>query len=153
MAVRTLVPNITVVSDINQPIIQNARSIDLDKSFKFNWGDGDLELTGGNIVFVSEIENLKQWIAKTLATPQQYNVTYNDHYGNMAIELFGSSESIEILEIMLPELIKQALINDDRILNIDRFVITRSNDNITATFRVQTINYDFFNYENSWVIT
>jgi hypothetical protein len=152
MAIRSVVPSISVIGDINKQIQEDSVDINLDKSFKFVPDFGDLRLTGGNIVFVTELDNLKQWISKTLAVALGYYQVYNIGYGHQTLNLIASQESRELIETLFPEFIREALQNDNRIIGIDRFVVTVSGGNLTASFRVHTINFDFFNYVTSVVV-
>lgn len=152
MAIRSIVPEINVIGDINKQIQEDPVVINLDKSFKLDSDFGDLRLTGGNIVFVTELDNLKQWISKTLAVALGYYEVYNIGYGHQTLNLIGSQESRELIETLFPEFVREALQNDNRIIGIDRFVVTVSGGNLTASFRVHTINFDFFNYVTSVVV-
>ena len=94
MTTRPLLPIITAPSDINAEIIRTRRTIKLDKSFTFNFVNGDFDLTGGNIPFVSELANLKQWIAKTLDTASGHYIVYNRTYGNVISDILGTIKLI-----------------------------------------------------------
>ena len=140
------------VEDLSAHIVAHPGGISLNKSFKLDCGAGDLELSGGNIAFVSEEENLRQWISKTLATAMGYYVVYGHDYGSMVVNWLGVSESTDMIELLTPTVIRETLLMDNRIIDIDRIIITRRSDYISASFRVMTVNYDYFSEENVWAV-
>jgi len=142
----------SVVSDLRDQIITHPVGISLNKSFKFDWESGDLELSGGNINFVSEEENLRQWISKTLATAMGYHIVYSHGYGSMLVNWLGVSESIDMIELLTPTVIRETLGLDNRIIDVDRIIVTRTADYLSSSFRVMTVNFDYFSEENVWTV-
>ena len=152
MAIRSIFPEVSVVGDINVQIQEDPVVVSLDKSFKLDTSFGDLEVAGGNIVFVTELDNLTQWISKTLTVALGYYEIYNVSYGNQILNLIATGESPDLIEMLFSQFIHEALKNDDRIISMDRFVITRTGFEITASFRIQSINFDLFTSVTSVVI-
>jgi hypothetical protein len=56
------------------------------------------------------------------------------------------------VEILTPTVLEETLALDNRIIDVDRIIITRASDYITASFRVMTVNFDYFSEENAWAV-
>ena len=142
----------STVEDLSGHIIAHPVGISLNKSFKLDLASGELELSAGNITFVSEEENLRQWISKILVTTMGYYNVYSHSYGNMIVNWLGVSESTDMIELLTPKVIRETLLTDNRIIDVDRIIITRTADYLSASFRVMTVNYDYFSEENVWAV-
>jgi len=90
----------STVSDLRDHTIAHPVGISLNKSFKLDLASGELELSAGNITFVSEEENLRQWISKTLVTAMGYYNVYSHSYGNMVVNWLGVSESTDMIDVL-----------------------------------------------------
>lgn len=98
---------------------------------------------GENIIngFCDELEAMVQVIYKILNTERYQNIIYPMDYGIELIDLYG-----EPVTYVCPELqrrIKEALVQDDRILSVDGFEFDVSmKKTVKATFTVHTIYGD-----------
>ena len=102
------------------------------KNYKMNIGQ--------NIIngFCDELEAMKQVIYKILNTERYQYIIYSWNYGVELLDLYG-----EPITYVCPELerrIKEALVQDDRIDNVDNFKFElMENRTIKVTFTVHTI--------------
>lgn len=96
--------------------------------------------------FVDGLEALKQAIIKILSTERYKNLIYSEDYGCEVLDMLMSNENTDaFVESELPELIKDALSDDERILGVDNFEIYDSDDErdgIMVSFDVSTIYGD-----------
>lgn len=96
--------------------------------------------------FVDGLEALKQAIIKILSTERYKNLIYSEDYGCEVLDMLMSDENTDaFVESELPELIKDALSDDERILGVDNFEIYDSDDErdgIMVSFDVSTIYGD-----------
>lgn len=87
--------------------------------------------------FVEELEALKQAIYKVLSTEQYEYPIYSFGYGIAWKELIGEERSYVRAE--LKRMIQEALLRDDRILEVEGFKFEFSEDSCQCTFDVQSI--------------
>lgn len=87
--------------------------------------------------FVGEIEALKQTIYKMLATEQFEYPVYSFNYGIAWKELIGEEASYVRAE--MKRMIEEALLRDDRILEVDGFEFVFQEDTCRCTFQVQSV--------------
>jgi len=98
---------------------------------------------GENIIngFCDELEAMVQVIYKILNTERYQNIIYSMNYGIELIDLYG-----EPVSYVCPELqrrIREALIQDDRVLSVDSFEFDVSMKRaVKVTFTVHTIYGD-----------
>lgn len=93
------------------------------------------------------LEAVKQAITKILLTERFKNLIYSDDYGCEIQDMLMSNENTDaFIESEIPELIKDALSDDERILGVENFELYDSDDErdgIKITFDVSTIYGDF----------
>lgn len=87
--------------------------------------------------FVYELEALKQAIYKVLSTEQYEYPIYSFDYGIAWKELIG--EEAAFVRAEMKRMIEEALLRDDRILEVDGFVFEFYEDICKCTFDVQSI--------------
>lgn len=87
--------------------------------------------------FVDEIEALRQTIYKILVTEQFEYPIYSFHYGIAWKELIGEEASYVRAE--MKRMIQEALLRDDRILEVDGFEFAFQEDICSCTFQVQSV--------------
>ena len=116
--------------------------------------EGELETRTYNIDFVngringmiSGLEAVEQAIAKILLTERYKNLIYSEDYGCEIKDTMMSEENTDaFLEAEIPDLIRDALLEDERILDVDHFEfyeIPGSVDSLLVTFDVSTIYGD-----------
>lgn len=100
--------------------------IDLNKSRIGAYGDG--------------IEAMKQAIYHIINTERYHHLIYSWNYGVELADLFGKPVSYCYPEIK--RRITEALIQDDRIMNVDEFEFENKKNQVLATFRVVTTEGD-----------
>lgn len=97
--------------------------------------------------FIDGMEALKQAITKILITERYKNLIYSDYYGNEVKDAISNGDvSDSYIESEIPELIKDALSDEERILEIDNFIITADEDEtdtLVVSFDVISIYGDF----------
>ena len=88
--------------------------------------------------YVDNLESVKQAILIILNVERYANVIYDGYYGNDFKDLLGQPYSYCIVEI--PRMVKDALLQDDRINRVDSFNFTQlSIDSLHTSFTVHTI--------------
>lgn len=96
---------------------------------------------------IDGLEAVKQAITKILLTERFKNLIYSDDYGCEIQDMLMSNENTDaFIESEIPELIKDALSDDERILGVENFELYDSDDErdgIKITFDVSTIYGDF----------
>lgn len=94
---------------------------------------------------VDNSDSVFQAIQKILSTDKYAYDIYDWNYGHELLKLVGKEFSY--IEVKLPQIIEEALLQDDRIKEITDFEITQlSIDTLSVSFRVitifSTINYN-----------
>ena len=97
-----------------------------------------------------EVEAVKQAVYKILNTERYKHIIYSTDYGHELTGLFGLPLPYVLPEI--PRRIREALMVDDRITDVDRFDLKHDKSgNVTAKFVVHTI-YGAFDAEREVVV-
>lgn len=84
------------------------------------------------------LEAVKQSITMMLSIPRYDYVIYSWDYGHELNNLIG--KDIEYAELEAPRLIKECLLQDDRISKVNNFIFTNTNDGLLVKFDVTTIH-------------
>lgn len=109
-----------------------------------------LDLDKGRIAgFVDGKKACEQYIRKALITPRFKCLIYDNQYGSEIKQLITTDDASQsYIAAELPRMIKDAIIHDSRIINVDTsaFDITFEGDSIYADFEVETI-YGMLNFE------
>ena len=86
-----------------------------------------LDLDNGRIIGnIDGIEAVKQAVRKAIITSRYKNLIYDSDYGSEVKDMVYDAESTpELIETALPELIKDALSLDTRILDVSDFKFYR----------------------------
>lgn len=93
---------------------------------------------------VDNSDSVFQAVQKILSTDKYAYDIYDWNYGNELLKLVGKEFSY--IEVKLPQIIEEALLQDDRIKEISDFEITQlSIDTISVSFKVITI-FSTINY-------
>ena len=103
------------------------------KTYKMDWDTG--RISG----MVDETSALYQFIEKTLNTERFKFLIYNDQYGREFEALLEGDYTENLLESELTRLIIEALIYDERIINIRDFKFEFHKDSIQIQFFVDSI--------------
>ncbi|WP_282804588.1 DUF2634 domain-containing protein [Clostridium tetani] len=87
--------------------------------------------------FCDGIEALKQAISLILNTERHKYLIYSDDYGSELKGLIGKNR--DIAESEYKRRIKEALVQDDRVNNVDNFIFNYDSDNVLIQFIVFSI--------------
>ena len=100
-----------------------------------------LDLDNGRIIgTVDGLEAVKQAIRKAIITARYKCLIYDSDYGSEVKDMVYDEESTpELIETALPELIKDALSQDTRILDVYDFEFKFEDDKAYISFSVDTI--------------
>lgn len=90
---------------------------------------------------VDGLDAVKQAIIKILGTERFKNLIYSDNYGCEIKDMMMSDENTDaFIESEIPELITDALSDDERIIDVDNFEFVREGiDTLRVIFDVATI--------------
>ena len=87
-------------------------------------------------------EGLKQAVYKILSTERYENVIYSRNYGVELKDLFG--QPVKTVIALIESRIKEALLQDDRITDVDGFIFdTSQKHKVSVTFTVHSELGDF----------
>lgn len=100
-----------------------------------------LDLDMGRITGTADgIEAVNQAIRKAIATARYQNLIYDDSYGGELKDMiYDSASTPELIETALPELIRDALSQDTRIIDVYDFSFSFRNDEAFISFKADTI--------------
>lgn len=105
-----------------------------------------LDLETGRIKgFIDGIEACHQFIRKAIITPRFKCLIYDNQYGSEIKQTITADDASEnYIKARLPHLIKDAIINDDRIKNVDTaaFNFSMEGDRLYVECKVETIYGD-----------
>ncbi|MBY9078314.1 DUF2634 domain-containing protein [Paenibacillus sp. HN-1] len=104
-----------------------------------------LDLVKGRIgaATVDGLEAVKQSVIKILSTSRFEYLIYSDAYGSEAD--VGAVRGRAVFESELERWVKEALMQDDRIVSVTQFAFSYDQDNALVTFLVES---DYGNYTN-----
>lgn len=94
--------------------------------------------TGEISNIIDGIDAIEQFIQKAIVTIRFNFVIYSDQYGCEISDLFGKGFSEGFIQSEIERVIREALIYDDRIEDVNSFVVTIDGDTVYITFTVQT---------------
>lgn len=122
-----MLPSIAYTSDLVLDTEENNKT----KTFALNLNTN----TVGGII--DDLEALKQSIYLRLSTEADQHIIYPYTHGLKTVDLIG--EPYYYIVAILPNRIKDALLDDDRITDVDDFTFTVENNSIGVSFTVTTI--------------
>lgn len=91
--------------------------------------------------FIDNIEALKQAISLILNTERYEYLIYSWNYGSEINGVIGKDK--DIAESEFKRRIKEALLQDDRIRNVDNFIFRYEEDSVLVEFTIFSIYGDF----------
>jgi hypothetical protein len=130
---------LTPIEDDESRVISVSDSVSPTKTYELK--DGYI---GG---FIDGDSAIQQTVAKALRTARYRFLVYDDDYGSEIEDLIAQQLPMELLELEIPRVIKDALTIDDRISDVVDFVISQEGDALYVTFKVVTVNGDELNGE------
>ena len=100
-----------------------------------------LDTDSGRIAGTTDgLDAVNQAIKKAIITSRFSNLIYNDDYGSEVVDMVHDrSVTQELIETVVPELIRDALSQDTRIIDVYDFDISFKNDEAYISFRADTI--------------
>ena len=98
--------------------------------------DFDKGAVGGTI---EGKDALKQFIYKAIITARFRFPIYDDQYGCELEDLIGQDIPFELFETEVKRVIREALIYDDRVLDVRNFNIHKKGDRVFIAFFVESI--------------
>lgn len=114
--------------------INEEETIEPSKTYRLDFEKGRI---GG---FIDEEQAIRQFIRKALMTARFRFLIYDDQYGSELEYLIGSDVTDEFLQSEIPRAITDALIYDDRIVDVRDFEIERKKGDLYVTFLVETVD-------------
>lgn len=91
---------------------------------------------------IDEVEAMQQAIVKAIFTPRFKCLIYDDDYGSELQDEITDAPSPEYVVAVIPELIRDTLLPDDRIIDVSDFKIDVEAENIYVNFVAKTIYGD-----------
>ncbi len=130
-------------SDLNLRTTQIRRpaTVDFGTSIQFDWLTNDFKLDStGNPILISGIDNLIQWITKALSTARFRHPIYTKRFGSDIEDFQIHTVSRRGFRAIISELIREALLPDDRIRDVIEIKVVQENsDTLTVSFKVVTV--------------
>lgn len=126
MATFITVPTITIAKEGTKPT----------KTYALDFDTGRIKGS------VDGVEACYQFIRKAIITPRFKCLIYDNQYGSEIKQTITSDDASEsYIKARLPHLIKDAVINDDRIKNVDTdtFNFSMEDDRLCVEITVETI--------------
>jgi hypothetical protein len=124
--------------------------VEFDKSVVFDFDTGEYPLEGGNLRFVTERDNVIQWIRMALQTQARAYAIYSNGYGSELIGVLGKGVAASLIPDMLNQFINQTLLSDDRIISVETENIVHTDDYATADLTVTLTNTEIIVLSESW---
>lgn len=97
------------------------------------------ETVAGNVT--DDLKAVQQACYKILNTERYQFVIYSWNYGVELMELFG--KPLPYVYSELPRRIREALLGDDRVIEVGEFSVSHKKNDVFASFKVTSIYGDF----------
>ena len=108
------------------------------KEYAWDFEKNEFKLKDGKFQIVEGTEALKIWIWKALKTSRSKYPIYSDTYGHEFEKLVGKGLSKSLAESEAKRLTLECLKENEHILSIKNFEISKSNDILNITFTAVT---------------
>lgn len=122
--------------------INNDKTTITGKSFLFDFKAGEFVLDEtGNLIPVRNLDALKTWIEKILKTDKNKFIVYEGtNYGVSNLkELVNSNYPFEFIKSEIESNIKEVLLNNTDIKNVENFKFERNKRVLIVSFDVSTV--------------
>ncbi|WDV47459.1 DUF2634 domain-containing protein [Clostridiaceae bacterium M8S5] len=104
-----------------------------------------LDLEGKRIVgFIDKLDAIEQSVRKILSTDRYKYLIYSWNYGFEGNSLLG--QDTDLVKIAIKRKIKEALLVDDRIIDVSDFDVKGVGDSVTCSFTVNSVEGVFKTY-------
>ena len=120
--------------EIEEEETETTEQISIPREYEFDFNTG--KLTGR---IVDGVDAIKTWIYLALKTPRYNHTIYSWDYGSELNELIGKGYSNDHLEIEVERMLNDCLLINENITSIDNITVTRTDDNLTVSFTVNTL--------------
>lgn len=88
---------------------------------------------------IDGVEAMKQATVKALITPHLKCLIYPDYGSEIEEDVVAESADVDYLEAVIPDYVREALEDDDRILDVGDFTINVKDDSAYISFKEDTI--------------
>ncbi|NYV68954.1 DUF2634 domain-containing protein [Bacillus sp. Gen3] len=88
---------------------------------------------------IDELDAIKQYVVKALLTHRAYFHIYSDDYGCELESLLGSDVTESFIQSELPRMVREAIIYDDRIVDVTNVTAERRGDAVFIVATVESI--------------
>ncbi|MEH6944776.1 DUF2634 domain-containing protein [Bacillus sp. JJ722] len=130
--------NVTELLDDYLAEEEEGQAIEPSKTYRINF-DGTNRLTG----MVDDLDAVKQFSRKALITSRSHFLIYTDDYGCELEDLIGQDVTDAFLESEVPRMVREALIYDDRIIEVNNIRLRREGDALFVALTVISIFGDY----------
>lgn len=118
--------------DIDEEMVVPERKEQSDYEIDFRTG----QLTGR---IITGLDAIKQWVRLVLCTDRYYFPQYSWNYGGELATLIGKSFSPAYVKSEVKRMVKDALLVNEDILDIENIQYVFKNDRLTVSFTINTI--------------
>jgi hypothetical protein len=109
------------------------------RTFDWDFEAGDFKRTDGKLVELTGIDYLKVWINKALRTIRNTLIYVGENYGSEHQSLIGGNFKPDFLRSEMERTIREALLENDAISQVDNFTFAQSGARMEISFTVNSI--------------
>ncbi|WP_459480248.1 DUF2634 domain-containing protein [Clostridium saccharoperbutylacetonicum] len=124
----------TVIASFSDKQIE----VTMPKEYAWDFDKNDFKLKDGKFQIVEGIEALKIWIWKALKTSRLTYPIYSSTYGQEIEKLVGKGLSKSLIESEAKRLTLECLKENEHILNIKNFKVSKEKDLLNISFTTVT---------------
>lgn len=123
--------------DLSNATVANNATVQMGKSFLFDFSIGDFVVKDGKLV---ETDDITVWIEKILRSEKgRFKIYEGTNYGcHLEDLIIGSNYSISFVESELKREIEDALLQNSKIKAISNFTLKRTKSGITVSLEVES---------------
>ncbi|AQR93503.1 DUF2634 domain-containing protein [Clostridium saccharoperbutylacetonicum] len=114
------------------------KEVTMPKEYAWDFDKNDFKLKDGKFQIVEGIEALKIWIWKSLKTSRATYPIYSSTYGQEIEKLVGKGLSKSLIESEAKRLTLECLKENEHILNIKNFKVSKEKDLLNISFTAVT---------------
>jgi len=131
-------PKIAQLEFPEQPV-QKSTTTTVHKTLAWDFEVGDFKLSDGKTIVVSGIEYIKIWIQKALRTVKNSRIYVGTQYGSEHHSLIGRNFKPAFSQAEYERMIREALLQNNAILRVERFVFSTNESRLSIQFDVTSI--------------
>lgn len=110
-----------------------ALTVSPTKTWRFNNRTGRIEDE------ITDEDALEQFVVKALRTARNRFMIYDHQYGNDIEDMIGTNVTQALAQAEIPRLVREALIYDDRVLDVKTRIERRVNDKLYVHVTVDSV--------------